>query len=131
MRARKANGAGGTSMIIVKRNGATHFTVTFSSGLISDRIILPAEDRCRVKVTRPRATTGFTDKGEGNPYDETFIMLKGDVEITFGQNNSVIVHAGDIVHVPAHTPYAITAITDIEAICFFSPGPDGTLPDNE
>lgn len=118
--------------IVIKTGGKAHFPKPFGDdGTFSDRIILPGSDECRVKVTRFVPKPGFSANSIVYPYDETVYIVNGNMTICLSDGSTVELGAGDIFHVPAGEVYGINILADTIAVCVFSAGEDGTLPDNE
>jgi len=117
------------TVIVKKANELPHHIKHFNSAE-SDRVILPGIDQCRVKVTRFKFEGSFRGDNIMYPYDETVFVVSGELRISWPGKYAVL-HSGDIYHVPAGTTYSAMAIQGGEAICVFSAGSDGILPNNE
>lgn len=55
-------------------------------------------------------------------FEETFILLEGEMEATFRGKKSVV-HAGDTINIPANSPHRFhnTSIKPVRMICICSP----------
>ena len=118
------------SSMVVKRSGERHFTKRFDGGSFSHRVIVPGLDKSRVKVTDFTGPTGESFKDVSYPYDETVRVTRGWMTITVGDQMWDI-PAGGTYYVPAGEVYSIHIFHEVDAICFFSQGADGTMPDDE
>ena len=84
--------------MVAKQPTQKHFTKRFGGGTVSDRVILPKRDKCRVKLTKFRPRTGFTLRHVVDPVD--------------GPGASYLVPAGQ--------KRTITVLKTGLFICFFS-----------
>ena len=55
-------------------------------------------------------------------FEETFILLEGEMQVTF-RGKSSTVHAGDTIHVPANAPHQFhnASVQPVRMICICSP----------
>ena len=117
--------------MIVKQRGEKHFTIPLGPKAVSDRVLLPGKDACRVKVTVFRPRKGFEAEAVSYPYDETVIVEKGLVALSSPDGERVLGPRSGW-HVPAGEEYSIEVLEDSVLVCLFSQaGPDGPLPNDE
>ncbi len=115
---------------VKKSRGGEHFVKDFGGGSCSARIVLPGPDNARVKVTRFMPKAGFELEDIVYTCDETVHLVSGSVALTVSENETLLLQAGDVFFVPAGISYRISVTADSEAICVFSQGEDGAMPDN-
>gem|GEM_PF-1531767 len=115
--------------ILFKKKNESHFIKEFDGKTTSDRIILPEQDKCRVKVTMFRPKAGFSASDIAYDCDETVLMISGRVRIHLLDGSDVDLDPGDTYLAPAGVAYGLTALADSEVFCVFSQAGDGPLPD--
>jgi len=115
--------------MVAKQPTQKHFTKRFGGGTVSDRVILPKRDKCRVKLTKFRPRTGFTLRNVADQVDEVVYVVRGQIKVTQGRK-AAIFGPGASYLVPAGQKRTITVLKTGLFICFFSRAGHGPVPDD-
>lgn len=121
-----------TPGIVVKPFGKKHFTKKFDEWAFSDRIILPAPDGARVKVTQFSWRRAAEFKDIVYAVDETVYVVSGRVLLTVGEETYEL-GPGSTYYAQAGVKYSVKVMEGGGMLfCVFSQaGSSGPLPDNE
>lgn len=92
--------------------------ITTTHGVGEKRVLLNSQETStpltQIAVTRLKA--GEMAKEHLHPtMEEFFLFQKGDAIMTVGEEQ-ITCSSGDFISIPANTPHALKAITDIEII---------------
>ena len=92
--------------------------ITTTHGIGEKRVLLNSQETStpltQIAVTRLKA--GEMAKEHLHPtMEEFFLFQKGDAIMTVGEEQ-ITCSSGDFISIPANTPHALKAITDIEII---------------
>ena len=105
-------------METIKKNIKELPIITTTHGVGEKRVLLNSQETStpltQIAVTRLKA--GEMAKEHLHPnMEEFFLFQKGDAIMTVGEEQ-ITCSSGDFISIPANTPHALKAITDIEII---------------
>ena len=105
-------------METIKKNIKELPIITTTHGVGEKRVLLNSQETStpltQIAVTRLNA--GEMAKEHLHPtMEEFFLFQKGDAIMTVGEEQ-ITCSSGDFISIPANTPHALKAITDIEII---------------
>lgn len=105
-------------METIKKNIKELPIITTTHGVGQKRVLLNSQETptplTQIAVTRLKA--GEMAKEHLHPtMEEFFLFQKGDAIMTVGEEQ-ITCSSGDFISIPANTPHALKAITDIEII---------------
>lgn len=105
-------------METIKKNIKELPIITTTHGVGEKRVLLNSQETStpltQIAVTRLKA--GEMAKEHLHPtMEEFFLFQKGDAIMTVGEE-LITCSSGDFISIPANTPHALKAITDIEII---------------
>ena len=105
-------------METIKKNIKELPIITTTHGVGEKRVLLNSQETStpltQIAVTRLKA--GEMAKEHLHPtMEEFFLFQKGDAIMTVGEEQ-ITCSSGDFISIPANTPHALKAITDIEIV---------------
>lgn len=105
-------------METIKKNIKELPIITTTHGVGEKRVLLNSQETSTplTQITVTRLKAGEMAKEHLHPtMEEFFLFQKGDAIMTVGEEQ-IACSSGDFISIPANTPHALKAITDIEII---------------
>ena len=108
---------------LLRKENAAHVSLNTNPGTTMNLKVSGEETRGKYEIWQVDLDKGaLLDLHEHHNRIETFIVLKGALEMDLKNNNKYVAHEGEMVHLPSYTPHKPIALKPSRILIINSPG---------